>query len=180
VVVGEVAPTYDVVAQLRHTDVNVLLLDLCKPEAIGIELISKVHREIPGVPILVLSMSTEGGLIFRALKAGAAGFVTKGSEAGILITALRKVAAGEKYIDPSLVNQLVFESMSKGKYLLEQLSNREYQVLQMLANGKSVTDIARYLNLSVKTISTHKSNAKEKLGLQADSDLFRYAIEHLS
>lgn len=180
VVVAEVASCGEVMDRLRQGDVDVLLLDLCKPESNGIALISNVHRELPGVPVLIFSALTEGALVYRALRAGASGYIAKSSEASVLIAALRKVAAGEKYIDPGLVNQLVFESMSKGQHLLEQLSNREYQVLQMLASGKSVTDIARQLNLSVKTISTHKSNTKEKLGLQADAELFRYAIEHLN
>lgn len=178
VVVGEATHGGEVMDQVRHLNPDVLLLDLSMPMSNGMEVVLRVRQERPSVPILILSMHTEGPLVYRALKSGAAGYVTKSSEANTLLAGIRKVAAGEKFIDPCLINQLVFESMAAGEQEIQVLTNREYQILQMLAQGKSVTRIAQQLSLSVKTISSHKCNIKEKLGLQADADLFRYAIDH--
>lgn len=178
VVVGEATQGAEVIRLVRSLSFDVLLMDLNMPGLSGVDLIQRVRHECPSLPILVLSMHDEGPVISRTLKAGASGYVAKRSEPGILLAAVRKLAAGERYIDPLIVNELVFESMMTVDQPHHVLTNREYQVLQFLVQGKTVTEMAQLLNLSVKTVSTHKSNIKEKLYLQTDAELYRYAIEH--
>lgn len=178
VVVGEADHGNTVIPLLRNLDLDVLLLDLNMPGLSGLDLIQRIRHESPTLPILVVSMHEERPLVSRTLKMGAAGYVTKRSEPGVLLTAVRKLAAGERYIDPCLVNELIFDSMISVEKPHNTLTNREYQVLQMFVQGRTVTEMAGALRLSVKTVSTHKSNIKEKLGLQADAELFRYAIDH--
>lgn len=178
VVVGEATQGAEVMDLVRNMAFDVLLLDLSMPGPSGVDLIMRVRQERAALPILVLSMHNEGQFVSRSLKAGAAGYVTKDSEPGILIAAVRKLATGDRFIDPSLVNQLVFEPIMAADQPHLALSNREYQVLQMFVQGKTVTQMAKALQLSAKTISTHKSHIKEKLGLQGDADLIRYAIDH--
>lgn len=177
-VAGQATHGAEVMDQVRNGAFDVLLLDLTMPGPSGVDLVMRIRQERPSLPILILSMHNEGQFVSRALKAGATGYVTKGSEPGILLLALRKLAAGEKFIDPCLVNELVFEPMATGELPHHALSNREYQVLQMFVQGKSVTQMANALQLSTKTISTHKTHIKEKLGLHADADVIRYAIDH--
>lgn len=177
-VVGEAKNASEVLHLVRTLAFDLLLLDLSMPGASGLDLVERICREKPALPVLVLSMHDAGALVARALRLGAAGYVAKHSGPAVLLPALRKLAAGERFIDPAVVNEVVFESMAAAEQPQRILSNREYQVLKMLAEGKSVTEMARLLRLSVKTVSTHKSNIKEKLGFQADADLFRYAIEN--
>ncbi|HZX31960.1 MAG TPA: response regulator transcription factor [Rhodocyclaceae bacterium] len=178
VVVGEATQGNEVLDLVRTIEFDVLLLDLNMPGPSGVDLIMRVRQEKPALPILVLSMHNEGQFVSRSLKAGASGYVTKDSEPGILISAVRKLSTGDRFIDPSLVNQLVFEPMARIEQPHLTLSNREYQVLQMFVQGKTVTQMAKALQLSAKTVSTHKSHIKEKLGIQGDADLIRYAIDH--
>lgn len=177
-VCGEAANGIEVMDLVRKTGFDVLILDMNMPGNTGVELIERVRLERPDLPILVLSMQTEGPFVARALKAGAMAYIAKGSEPDILLSALRKVAIGQKAIDPCLVNELVFESMPVDEHPHHVLSDRELQVLQMFARGKTVTQVAKVFCLSPKTVSTHKANIKEKLGFQADADLIRYAIQH--
>jgi len=123
-------------------------------------------------------MHVEGPIINRALKAGAAGYLTKDSEPEILVEAIRKVASGGKFIDPVLVDTLVFASNPEGTAPHKFLSERERQVLLMLASGRTVTEIANDLFLSIKTVSTHKSRLMAKMNIQTQTDLIRYAIRH--
>lgn len=178
VVVGETDHGSEVVALVRNLEFDVLLLDLTMPGPSGVDLIMRIRLEKPSLPVLVLSMHNEGPFVSRSLKAGAAGYVTKGSEPNTLLTAVRRLAAGDKFVDPCLVNQLIFEPVLQNDQPHQILSNREYQVLQMFVQGKSVTEMAKALQLSAKTVSTHKTHIKEKLGLHADADLIRYAIDH--
>lgn len=178
VVVGEAAQGSEVMELIRTVPCDVLVLDVGLPGQSGAEMINRIHQEKPSMPILVLSMNNESEFVSRALKAGAAGYVTKYSEPEVLLVALRKLAKGENYIDPSMVNQLVFEPLRTGGQPHNALSNREYHVLQMFAQGKNASQMAKALQLSTKTISTHKTNIKEKLGLRTDVELLRYALEH--
>lgn len=178
VVVGEATRGAEVVESVRNTAFDVLLLDLSMPGPSGADLIMRLRQEKPSLPILILSMYDDGPIVARSLRAGASGYVSKASAPDTLLTAVRKLAAGEKFIDPCLVNQLVFEPIMLPDQPYHLLSNREYQVLQMFVRGRSVTQMAEDLRLSAKTISSHKANIKAKLGVRGDAELIRYALEH--
>src|SRR5471030_2736114 len=175
-VVGEAAHGSEVVDKLRGCRVDLLLLDMTMPGISGVDLIRRVRAEQPTLPILVLSIHNEGQVVSRALRAGATGYVTKDSDLEVLLAAIRKLAAGGRFIDPKLVDAIVFDSPSSDGPPHEILSDREFQVLQMLAAGNSINDIADALSLSAKTISTHKMRLMQKLGLATNAELIRYAI----
>ncbi|GAB7545539.1 response regulator transcription factor [Cupriavidus sp. CuC1] len=177
VMVAEAADGSAMLEGLRGTAVDLLLLDMNMPGISGIDLIRRVRSEWPALPILVLSMHNEGQVVSRALRAGATGYVTKDSDPEILLAAIRKLARGGKFIDPSLVDAVVFKPSIDDAPPHELLSDREFQVLQRLAAGQSVNEIAEAFSLSAKTISTHKMRLMQKLGLDNNAELVRYAIK---
>lgn len=178
-VVGEAADGTEVMQRVRELDFDVLVLDLSMPGRSGMELIKLVKSEKPKLRILVLSMHQETQYAVRAIKSGASGYLTKESAPAQLEQAIRKIAAGGAYISADVAEQLALGAMPGGQAAPhESLSDREFQVFRLLVDGVSVTDIANRLNLSVKTVSTHKSNLMQKLGLSNQSDLVRYAIKH--
>jgi DNA-binding NarL/FixJ family response regulator len=177
-VAGEAAQGAEVLAGLRDGQYDLLLLDMTMPGLSGVDLIRRVKSEWPQLPVLVLSMLNEGQIASRALRAGAAGYVTKDCEPEILFAAIRKVAAGGHFIDPALVDAMVFETGSPDAPPHEILSDREFQVLQLLASGRSLNEIGEKLNISAKTISTHKMRLMQKLGVDNNAALMRYAIRH--
>jgi DNA-binding NarL/FixJ family response regulator len=148
------------------------------PGISGVDLIRRVRAEQPPLPILVLSIHNEAQVVSRALRAGATGYVTKDSDPDVLLAAIRKLAAGGRFIDPKLVDAMVFETHSGDAPPHEVLSDREFQVLRMLAAGQSINEIAESCSLSAKTISTHKMRLMQKLGLNNNAELIRYAIRH--
>jgi DNA-binding NarL/FixJ family response regulator len=177
-VVGEAANGQEVLALIDLVDCDVLLLDMTMPGLCGVELIKRI-KQCRHVPlILVLSMHNEGQIVTRALKAGAVGYITKDSDPEMLVSALRKVAKGGKFIDPVLVDEMVFEIGLDNRAPHERLSDREFQIFQLLVSGKSVTAIADSLSLSSKTISTHKLRLMQKMQMNSIAELTRYAIEH--
>jgi DNA-binding NarL/FixJ family response regulator len=178
VVTGEAAQGSEVVDKVRSCDIDLLLLDMTMPGISGVDLIRRVRAEQPALPVLVLSIHNEAQVVSRALRAGATGYVTKDSDPEVLLAAIRKLAAGGRFIDPKLVDAIIFETHSGDAPPHEVLSDREFQVLQMLASGKSINDIAETLALSAKTISTHKMRLMQKLGLGNNAELIRYAIRH--
>lgn len=179
-VVGEAADGHGLLGLLRQTRADVLLLDLSMPGLSGVDLIKRLQAEHPALPVLVLSMHVEAQIVARVLRAGAAGYVTKDCEPTALISAVRKVAAKGRYIDPSLVDSVVFhgglDPSSDSPH--EQLSPRELQVLERIAAGRALGQIADELHLSPKTVSTHKMRVMQKLGLQTNADLLKYAVRH--
>jgi DNA-binding NarL/FixJ family response regulator len=181
IVAGEAGNGQEVLEKIRAESWDVLLLDMTMPGRSGIELIKQIKQHEPKLPILILSMHKEDLYAVRALKAGAAGYLCKDNAEEQLVPALRKVAAGGLYITPAVAEKLA-ASMLQGQPDSEQphtrLSDREYQVFQLLAAGESVTDIATKLNLSVKTVSTHKTHVFEKMGCTNIAELIRYAIQH--
>lgn len=178
-VVGEAADGSEVMQQVRGADFDVLLLDLSMPGRSGMELIKLVRGEKPRLRILVLSMHQELQYAVRAIKSGASGYLTKESAPLQLLQVLRKIAAGGAFISADVAEQLAMGSMQgAGVAAHEKLSDREFEVFRLIAIGVSVTDIAARLNLSAKTISTHKSNLMQKMGLNNQSELIRYAIKH--
>ena len=177
-VAGEAAQGAEILAALRAGPYDLLLVDMTMPGLSGVDLIRRVKAEWPPLPVLVLSMLNEAQIASRALRAGAAGYVTKDCEPEILLAAIRKVAAGGRFIDPALVDAMVFETGTPDAPPHEILSDREYQVLQLLAGGCSLNEIGDKLNISAKTISTHKMRLMQKLKLENNAALMRYAIRH--
>lgn len=177
-VVGEATRGPEVLELAGRLDCQLLLLDMSMPGLSGIDLIRRLKAERPGLPILVLSMHNEGQVVSRALRAGAAGYVTKDSEPEILLAAIRKVAGGGHFLDPGLVDAVVFTGGDADAPPHTLLSDRELDVLQRLAGGHSLNAIADELHLSAKTISTHKVRLMQKLGIDNNADLMRYAIRH--
>ncbi len=173
-VTGEAASGDEALALVRSNDYDVALLDMSMPGLSGIDLIKRLKAEKPALRLLVLSMHGEHQYAVRALKAGASGYLTKDSAAEKLLGVLRKVAAGGVHLSDSAAAGL----LSAERAPHQALSDREFEVLRLLAAGGSPTGIARQLHLSVKTVSTHKANIQEKLGLGGTADLVRYALEH--
>jgi DNA-binding NarL/FixJ family response regulator len=167
-----------VIDKVRQADLDLLLLDMTMPGLSGVDLVRRVRGDKPDLPILVLSMHNEGQVVSRALRAGAAGYVTKDSDPAILLSAIRKVAMGGRFIDPALVDAIVFDAGDGDKAPHECLSDREFQVLQKIVGGEAIGEIGTALNLSAKTISTHKMRLMQKLGVDNNADLIRYAIRH--
>jgi len=178
-VVGEAADADEVLRVVRELEFDVLVLDLSMPGRSGMELIKRVKALKPRVRVLVLSMHQESQYAVRAIKSGASGYLTKESAPGLLEQALRKIAAGGAWVSAEVAQQLALRAMPGSELPPhDALSSREFEVFQMLSAGVSVTDIGHRLNLSVKTVSTHKANLMAKLGLNNPSDLVRYAIRH--
>lgn len=176
-VAGECANGREVLDALRAEDCDAVLMDMSMPGLSGIDLIKRIKDEKPNVPVLVLSMHNEDQFALRALKAGASGYLTKESAPGLLISAIRKVAGGGKYISPSLAEKLAFEvDPFKERPLHELLSDREHQILRMIVSGKSINQIAADLSLSAKTVSTHKTRIMQKLNVDNNAQLIQYAI----
>ena len=178
-VVGEAADGTQVMERVRALEFEVLVLDLSMPGRSGMELIRLVKAEKPRLRILVLSMHQELQYAVRAIKSGASGYLTKESAPAQQELAIRKIAAGGAYVTAEVAEQLALGAMPGSEGLRhESLSEREFEVFRQLVAGLTVTDIAGRLSLSVKTVSTHKANLMQKLGLQSTADLIRYAIKH--
>lgn len=177
-VLGEAGGGHELQDILAKTPCDLVLLDMNMPGLAGVDLIKWIRAKYPELSILVLSMHVEGQIASRALKAGARGYLTKDSEPEILVEAIRKVSAGGKFIDAALIETLVFDHDSKSIAPHETLSERELQVFRMLSSGRTISEIASELFLSIKTVSTHKVRLMRKMNLQTSTDLVRYAIRH--
>jgi len=179
VVAGEGGDGHEVLRAVREVDFDVLLLDMSMPGRSGMELIRQVKSEKPKLRILVLSMHEEHQYAVRAIRAGASGYLTKESAATLLVAAIRKVAGGGAFISAEVAEQLALSAMPHAEGPPHAtLSDREFQVFRMLAAGAGVTQIAGDLNLSVKTVSTHKARLMEKLGVTNQAELIHYALRH--
>ena len=178
-VVGEARDGHEVLQRVREREFDVLLLDMSMPGRSGMDLIKQVKSERPKLRVLVLSMHQEHQYAVRAIMAGASGYLTKESASKQLVSAIRKVAAGGAYITPEVAEQLALSAMPGAEGPPHaSLSDREYQVFQLLVAGKSVSEIAQQLHLSVKTVSTHKARLMEKMGIGNQAELVRYAMRH--
>ena len=176
-IVGEARDGHEVMERVRGLEFDLLLLDMSMPGKSGIELIKLVRAERPKLRILVLSMHEEHQYAVRAIRAGAAGYLTKESATRQLVEAIRKVASGGAFISAEVAQQLALGAMPDAKGPLHAaLSDREFQVFKLLVDGVSVTEIAERLHLSVKTVSTHKSNVLHKMNMTSPAELIRYAI----
>lgn len=158
---------------------DVVILDITMPGRSGLDVLREIKRSKPRVPVLVLSMHPENQFAVRVLKSGASGYMTKESAPQELVGAIRKVLNGGRYVSPSLAEKLAtYVSSDSQKPPQELLSDREFQVLRLIASGKIVSEIAKDLSLSVKTISTYRTRILEKMGLKNNAELMHYAMQH--
>jgi two-component system, NarL family, invasion response regulator UvrY len=178
-VAGEATNGAEVLSQVREHEYDVVVLDMSMPGRSGIELIKQVKSEKPRLRILVLSMHSEEQYAVRALKAGASGYLTKESAADELVAGIRRIASGGAYVSPETAERLALDLNPMPEAAPHTLlSDREFQVFQLIASGKSGTEIAGQLALSAKTVSTHKTRIMRKMGLANQAELIRYALEH--
>jgi len=178
-VADEAGNGQEALAKIREGQYDVVLLDISMPGRSGLEVLKDIRTERPKLPVLILSMHSEEQYAVRALRAGAAGYLTKASAPDELIGAIRKVSRGRKYVTASLAEKLALElDADTRKPPHEMLSDREYQVMLMLASGKSVTEIADELSLSVNTISTYRSRILEKMNMKKNAELTLYAVQN--
>jgi len=176
---GEAANGTAVMDLVRQRDWNLLVLDISMPGRNGLELIKLIKAERARLPILIFSMHPEEQYAVRAIRAGASGYVSKEGDMDMLIPAMRRVAAGGMYINPKVAELLASDMHVHSESLPHTaLTDREYEIFTRIVRGTSLTAIANELSLSVKTVSTHKSHILDKMGLQTQVDLVRYAMEH--
>ena len=178
-VTGEADDGAEALGLARQQPWDVFLLDVSMPNRNGIDTLKQLKKEFPRLPVLILSMHPEEQYAVRALKAGASGYLTKQSAPEQLVNAIRQVASGKKYLSPAVAQQLadaISEATDKSPH--ERITDREYQVLKLIAAGKTQTQIAETLNLGVATISTYRARLLEKMGLRSTAELIRYGLEH--
>lgn len=169
----------EVLEKVRKNDYDIVMLDISMPGRNGLDILKQVKNEKPEMSVLILSMHPEEQYAVRALKAGASGYLTKDSAPDELILAIRKISQGRKYITSSLAERLAFYlEVDSEKPLHEALSDREYEVMRMIASGKTVKEIAEELFLSIKTISTYRSRILEKMGMKNNTELVHYALKN--
>jgi two-component system invasion response regulator UvrY len=179
VVSGEARTGSEAIAEVRRGNWDVVILDLNLPDRAGLEVLSRIRSMAPHVPVLVFSMHRQPSYATRALKAGAAGYVSKDNARAHLVAAIRKVARGERFLTPDLAESMAFGVVdATEENLHERLSDREFQVLCLIAAGKPPREIASELNLSVRTVGTHRTRLLAKMGLRNNAQLVQYAIEH--
>ncbi|MCX5839188.1 MAG: response regulator transcription factor [Deltaproteobacteria bacterium] len=177
-VVGEAENAREALRVIRETACDAVVLDINLPDASGLDVLSQLKSEHPTLPVLIMSFHDEKPYALRVLKAGASGYLMKNSIPEELIKAIRKITSGGKYISPSFAETLASELTSLETPLHEKLSNREFQILCLIASGKSLKEIGEALFISGKTVSTYRARILEKMGMSNNSDLARYALEH--
>ncbi len=176
---GEAANAQEVLRKVRSGDWDVLILDLSMPGSSGLDTLKEVKREQPKLPVLVLSIHSEDQYAERVLRAGGSGYMTKDCAVDELISAIRKVHSGGKYVSPQLAEKLAFELENDSERPPhETLSDREYHVMRRIASGKTVKEIADELSLSVKTISTYRVRVLRKMKLKNNAEVIHYAIQN--
>lgn len=162
----------------RSGDYDVVLMDVNMPDRNGIDTLKLIKKELPHLPVLMLSMYPEELYAIRALKAGAAGYLSKHSAPELLVSAIRQVASGKKYVSATLAEQLAEAIGEDDRLPHERLSDREYQTLCMIASGKTLTQIGEDLNLSVKTVSVYRARLLEKMKLKNNAELTHYGLKN--
>jgi len=179
VVAGEAENGLDAIKLFRKSRCNVLLLDISLPDRNGIEVLKQIKADKPDLAVLMLSMHREDQYAIRSLKAGAAGYLTKQSAPRELVNAIRQVAGGQRYVRAQLAQVLAAQAGDDaGKPVHDTLSDREYQTLTMIASGKTVSEMAKELSLSVKTVSEYRARLLAKMKLKTSAELTHYAIRN--
>lgn len=178
-VTGEADNSREVLELVNKRDFDIIVLDITMPGRGGIDVLKELKLRRPNLPIFILSMYPEDRYALRALKAGASGYMTKESAPEELVKAIRQIVKGKTYISPALAEQLALSLRTEtAKLPHETLSDREYQVMLMIASGKTPSEIAKELFLSIKTISTYRAHILEKMNLKNNAELIRYALEN--
>lgn len=178
-VTGEAETGFQAIKIVRQHDFNVMLLDISLPDRSGIEVLKQIKKDKPDLEILMLSMHNEHEFAIRSLKAGAAGYLNKQSAPAQLVTAIRQVASGNKYVSPTVAQELAnLLNSNSDQPLHATLSDREFQTLCLIASGKTLSDISAEMFLSPKTVSVYRSRVLEKLKLNNNSELIRYALKN--
>lgn len=178
--IGEAATARAAMELLRESRWDVVLLDLSLPDRSGLQLLGDLKREQPDLPVVILTMHGDDEYAVRAVRGGASAYVTKESAPEELITALRKVMSGGRYMTPALAEKVAFAYASPGgaEKLHQTLSERELEILRLIGAGRSLKEIAAMLELSVKSVGTYRSRVLEKMSMSTNADLIRYVIEH--
>ncbi len=176
---GEARDGQELLEKVRRNDYDVVLLDMSMPGRSGLDILKQLKSEHPSLPVLILSMHPEEQYAVRTIKAGAAGYVTKDSAPDVLVEAIKKVYGGGRYISTTLAERLadsIAETRERPSH--EYLTDREFQIIKMLAAGKTITQIARELFLSVKTISTYRQRILQKMNMKSNAELTHYMIDN--
>lgn len=177
--IEEVGDAEDLIKKITKNEWSVVLTDLSMPGRSGLDALLQIKQLQPKLPVLILSVHSEEQYAIRALKAGAAGYLSKNMAPDELVNAVQRVVAGKKYITPSIAEKLISAfDYSSDKAVHEHLSNREFEVFKLIASGKSVSEIADNFRLSVTTISTYRARIMVKMNMKTNADLTQYAIAH--
>jgi two-component system invasion response regulator UvrY len=177
--VGEADNGHKALELARKQRWDVVVLDITMPGKGGLEVLHELRRERPNLPVLVLSAHPEDSLALRFLKAGAAGYLTKDKAPKVLLSAIRKVLGGGKYVSESMAEKAVFQLASETTQSLHEiLSDRELQVMRMIASGKTIKEIGKELFLSVGTVTTYRTRLLEKMNMKTNAELIRYALQN--
>lgn len=178
-VAGEATNGNELLEVLRQREFDLILLDLTMPGISGVSLIGHIRAQNANLPILVFSMHNELQVAKRVLQSGASGFVTKGSLESILMDAVRRLAAGGRYVDPAIAEQMMFEKTVTGESAPhDRLSERELMIMKLIGKGLGINSIADELCISNKTVSTHKARLMLKMNFQSNAELVRYTADH--
>ncbi|HEX4119271.1 MAG TPA: response regulator transcription factor [Verrucomicrobiae bacterium] len=175
---GEARNAQEALDLVWKQDWDVVVLDITMPGRSGLDALREIKKSKPRIPVLVLSMHPENQFAMRVLKTGASGYMTKESAPDELVGAVKKVLAGGRYVSAALGETLAASLSTNQRAPQEKLSDREFQVLRLIASGKMATEIAKELSLSVKTISTYRTRILEKMGMKNNAELMHYAIQH--
>lgn len=176
---GEASTGPEALSKIRKNRYDVVVLDLSLPGISGLDVLKQIKSEKPDTQVLILSIYPEEQYAVRVLKAGAAGYMSKETAPDELVEAIRKVSVGRKYVSTALAEKLAFDlDLETDNELHEALSDREFQVMCLIASGKRMTDIASELSLSVKTVSTYRTRILEKMKMKTNAELMHYAMKH--
>jgi len=177
-VIEEVSNAEDVVEKVTRLDFDLIICDLSMPGRSGIDVVKQVKETHPKLPVIILSMLPDENYAMRALKAGAMGYVNKSSGSAELLQAIHRVLLGRKYISPTVVEQLTQDINSKAEQTHNELSDREFEVFKLIAEGKGISEIANQLSLSLSTVSTHRSRILAKMKMKGNADIVKHALQH--
>jgi two-component system invasion response regulator UvrY len=179
-VFGEASSGGEALQRAKNEPWDVVVLDISLPDRSGLDVLKELQRELPALPVLILSMHSEDQFAVRVLRAGAAGYLTKRTAAQDLVAAVKKVLGGGKYVSASVAESLAVAvgTPRSAADPHETLSDREYQVFRLLARGKTVKEIGEQLSISPQTVSTHRTRILEKMGMATNADLTEYAIRN--
>jgi two-component system invasion response regulator UvrY len=178
-VTAEASTGQEVLNMIGKKEIDLVVLDIAMPGRGGLDILKEIKNQKPKLPVLILSMYPEDQYAVRVLKAGASGYLTKESAPDELIKAIRQITQGKKYVSPSLAEKLALDlEISSEKPPHEALSDREFQVMCLIASGKTLKEIAEELSLSIKTISTYRTRILEKMNMKSNAELTHYAIKN--